>query len=306
MDDGAGGHENEQRQTMFGELKSAVEDGGIDFSLERLEIEEFVDIVDIIEYMDIKRRSQEDPVMEQRWLDSLESFLNSRFGREVSRQDFERIGRVLNSIQVDKITQRDIIEDNGEISTGKEKRTDSFDVKDWDNDNFSIELPEDEIKRLLKTPIVRHAVLLATGLADYFKGVQIEEAVKLFREGQDGSISQPHKGQLIIDYYVMGHAVNLANGKADYLKGVQIEEAVNCIEKNASDSQGDRNESSVVFRMRRALDKEIFKYAVKLATGKADRFSGIPLAGEAVNCIEKNASCRERSDAMIRQISFEQ
>jgi hypothetical protein len=272
-----------RQQQMIETLTDAVESGDCEFAVEIAGSQQLLRPFVIVEYMDVKRRSSEDPVASRRWEEALLSYLRTLSGAEFPEEEIEVINNVVSSLKFDAITSGiDTTEEAGIETTDKDVEEDY----NWANSEFLPDVEKEELERLRGFPVFQRAESYAQGK---ISGRTINDAIILIYESVSGG---PNRDNMLkaIDWYIAQKAESYAQGK---ISGRTINDALTLISECASDDEARA-------MMNSSIDKHVFQRAESYAQGK---ISGRTI-NDAKELIIAYASTPGRRDAMLRTLGF--
>lgn len=223
-----GDNPEELRQAMLGTLTDAVNNEDYEFVYEVSDKQDFLRPFEIAEWMDVTRRSTEDPVESRRWGDALTGYLNKLAGREFPDDETEVLEGIGKRLEFDGIVGNKQV---GEEPEGAEPFDEAND--DWEEDVFVIQdLEQETIEVISQSPIFRQAEKSA-------KLGYLDQAIEILQGAE--------QSRKVLDHFVYDYAVGRA--KLGY-----IEEAIGKISDYASSE-------TAAEQMRRVLDKHVYDYA---------------------------------------------
>ena len=311
--------DNQERQrAMYDSLESSVENEDYEFMLEIAKSQQLVGPTDLAEHMYGNMDDAEDPVLERRWRDGLEQYLEfmHKEGWKFSAEQIDTLidieHRLRHDTDVDDSGGPEVEDESRQesVNTKSENRVSSEinymykgynlaqDADNWDEDEFIVGLEEDEAEQIRSLQVFQEVEQEATGKGTYQTADnRLAEARNIIDDHVEDENTR-RKMFSLLDYFVFQAAEQEATGKGTYQTAEnRLAEARNLINNAASDSM-------TAGWMESALDKHVFHSAKKEATGKGKYDSVGNRFAEAKLLINSFASTPARREAMFRRLGF--
>ena len=282
--------ENIKRQEMIAAINSGIESEDYTFVVDIARSQDFLRPYEIVEYMDVKRRSSEDPVQQRRWEDGLNNYLTSLNDQEFPEEEVKIINTVIERLQFDRMVTNEEVADEPEV---QRRDADPNDI-DWENDYFQpAGIDSEEIKRLSETPIGQSVVRTADKAISYGETKYLKEARLTISKFKFGSTE---KLKDLLDIYVCKFAENRANKAISYGETKYLKTAIESLREFGSSDEA-------VLAMEKNLDKLVFEFAEK-RLAKAVSYNDNSYIQQAIDALDQFVSTKARQAAMLEKLGL--
>lgn len=269
-----------QLRQMIQALTDAVQAEDMEFMLDVTSSQQLLRPFEIVEYMEIVRKGNEDPVENRRWTNAIYGYAKSLEGQEFPQEEVDAINTVLGHLQFDSIVANEETADEAHDVTPEDYEEE--DNENWENTTFSYNMDPEEYERIITLPTFVMAQDYARGKSGY----TIADAIRFIQNNVSAELGA--KMRKILDPVIAQTAQEYAQGRSGY----NIRDAKAHINKYASDEQSKA-------LMQSCLDKHVFK----LAEAYTQRKGGYSIKDAKAFIIEY-ASTPGRRDAMLRRLGF--
>jgi hypothetical protein len=254
-----------QRQ-LADAISDSVMNEDFDFFNAIVQNQDLLTIVEIAEYLNVKRQKAEDPVERNRWEAGLDHHLQSLTGQEFSDDDVKTLTGIIQSMEFDAIINSDEVAEETVVPTEHE------DTNAWGVSEFEPQYTNEDLETMRKLPVFAQAEELV-------QEGQFQTAMRVLSKigGERGL-----KARQIIDWYVLKRAQELVQED-------QFQTATLLVHNNASGKKSAGN-------IREVLDKTVFLRATELAN------EGQLTTAERL--IMNNASSKARAEAMLEELGL--
>ena len=167
----------ERRRNMIAAITVGIEGEDYAFVIEIASHQNLLRPFEIVEYMDVKRRSGENPTEKRRWEEGLGHYLAAIEEEEFPEKEEEAINAVVHRLEFERAIDTDEVADEPRVEDDDPRshyEGDDEDI-DWRNDHFRpVGVDMKTLGEVSKTPVGKSVVrraehAISTGNAQYLK-----------------------------------------------------------------------------------------------------------------------------------------
>jgi hypothetical protein len=276
-----------QRQELIQTVANAVLEEDYEFVVEVAGQQSLLRPFEMAEYMDVKRRTSEDPVEQRRWGDAARAYVGSVIGQEFPPEEVEAINAVIRNLNFDDIVANEETAAEPELEAPELEAPElsESEVENWEATQFQVRLDLKTIQGVYTSTVYRQAEEAAQRLL-------ADDPLADARHIIDSHVSGELRGRmlLVLDWTVFQKAEEAAR---KILPKDPLSDAKSIIQRYAAT---DRSRLD----MELALDKHVFQKAEEAA----HRILPKDPLGNAKEIITKYASVPQRRDAMLKRLGF--
>lgn len=163
-----GDDQKQKVQAMLGSITDAIAEEDYEFAAQAALGQELVSPADVVEYVHLQSKSEEDPVAQRRIRDGVNSIVASLRKRDqaetaegkersLTDDDVERINKVMQDVELQELAESEVLAEEPDVDTDQYAEPNY----EWDEDVFSVDLSDysdEEIEKAEQSLVFKAAM----------------------------------------------------------------------------------------------------------------------------------------------------